>query len=40
MRDFTADWKKWSSVERLLAVALMLILIGLPLRFWIATTPL
>lgn len=32
MRDLKADWKKWGSAERLLATALMLILLGLPLR--------
>jgi hypothetical protein len=40
MRDFVADWKKWSSTERLLAVVLMLMLIGLPLRVLIAGAPL
>ena len=30
MRDLMADWNKWSSAERLLAVVLMLMLIGLP----------
>jgi hypothetical protein len=36
MRDLIADWKRWSSAKRLLAVALMLSLIGLPLRVLIA----
>jgi hypothetical protein len=36
MRDLMADWNKWSSAERLLAVVLMLMLIGLPLRIFIA----
>jgi hypothetical protein len=36
MRDLVADWKRWSSVERLLAVVLTLLLIGLPLQLWIA----
>jgi hypothetical protein len=40
MRDLVADWKKWSSTERLLAVVLMLMLIGLPLRVLIAGAPL
>jgi hypothetical protein len=40
MRDLVADWKKWSSTERLLAMVLMLMLIGLPLRVLIAGTPL
>ena len=40
MRDLADDWRKWSFPERLLAVALMLMLIGLPLRALIAATPL
>jgi hypothetical protein len=40
MADMVADWKKWSSAERLLAVALMLMLIGLPLRALIIAAPL
>jgi hypothetical protein len=40
MRDLMADWNKWSSAERLLAVVLMLMLIGLPLRVLIAGAPL
>ena len=40
MRDLVADWKRWSSTERLLAVVLMLMLIGLPLRVLIAGAPL
>ena len=39
MRDLMADWKKWSSAERLLAVVLMLMLIGMPLRVFIAGAP-
>src|SRR3954463_12340506 len=39
MRDLMADWNKWSSAERLLAVVLMLMLIGLPLRVFIAGAP-
>ena len=39
MRDLMADWNKWSSAERLLAVVLMLMLIGLPLRAFIAGAP-
>jgi hypothetical protein len=31
MRDFVADWKKWSRTERLLAVLMTLILVALPL---------
>ena len=40
MRDLVADWKRWNSAERLLAVILVLILIGLPLRVLIAGAPL
>jgi hypothetical protein len=40
MRDLVADWKKWNSAERLLAVILVLTLIGLPLRVLIAGAPL
>jgi hypothetical protein len=40
MRDLAADWKKWSSAERLLAVVLMLMLIGVPLRVLITGAPL
>jgi len=39
MRDLTADWKKWNSAERLLAVVLTLMLLGFPLRVLI-TAPL
>ena len=39
MRDLMADWNKWSSAERLLAVVLMLMLIGMPLRVFIAGVP-
>ena len=40
MRDLAADWEKWNSAERLLAVILVLVLIGLPLRVLIAGAPL
>ena len=40
MRDLLADWKKWSSAERLLAMVLILVLIGLPLRILANVTPL
>ena len=39
MHDLMADWKKWSSAERLLAVVLTLMLIGLPIRVFIAGAP-
>ena len=31
MRDFVADWKKWSRTERVLAVLVTLVLVALPL---------
>jgi hypothetical protein len=31
MRDFVADWKKWSPAERMLAVMLTLLMVALPL---------
>ena len=34
MRDLVADWKKWSAAERLLAMILISILIGLPCGCW------
>jgi len=40
MRDLAADWKKWSLAERLLAMVLVLILIGLPLRVLMTGAPL
>ncbi len=40
MHDLVADWKRWSSAERLLAMVLVLMLVGLPLRVLIAGTPL
>ncbi len=39
MRDLLADWKKWSSTERLLAVVLMVMLLGLPLKGLISAAP-
>jgi len=33
MRDFVADWKKWSRAERVLAVAVILAMAALPLGF-------
>ena len=40
MRDLVADWKKWSSAERLFAMLLILMLTGLPLRILVTVTPL
>jgi hypothetical protein len=31
MRDWVEDWRRWSPGERVLAVALALLLVGLPL---------
>lgn len=31
MRDFVADWKRWSRTERVLAVLVTLVLVALPL---------
>jgi len=31
MRDFAADWRKWSHAERLLAAMLALLLVAVPL---------
>jgi hypothetical protein len=31
MRDFIADWRKWSRTERVLAVSLTFLLFALPL---------
>ena len=31
MRDFVADWKKWSRTERVIAVLVTVMLVALPL---------
>ena len=31
MRDFVADWKRWTRTERMLAVLMALMLVALPL---------
>lgn len=31
MRDFVADWKRWSRAERVFAVLVSLVLLALPL---------
>jgi hypothetical protein len=31
MRDFMADWKKWSRAERVLAVVVTVMMVALPL---------
>lgn len=33
MRDFVADWNRWSRAERVLAVLVTLMLFALPLGF-------
>jgi len=36
MRDWVADWKKWSPVERVVAIALLLLIsLGVPLGLMI-----
>ena len=35
MRDWVEDWRRWSAAERVLAVALTLLLISLPLAVWL-----
>ncbi len=37
MRDFVADWKKWTCGERVLAVVVTLLMVGLPLGLLLAT---
>jgi hypothetical protein len=37
MRDWVADWKKWSRGERTLAVCLAVMMIGVPLGYLLAT---
>ena len=36
MRDFVADWKKWSRAERVLALLVAVSLVALPLSLLIA----
>ena len=31
MRDFVADWKKWSRAERVLAMVVTLLMVAVPL---------
>jgi len=35
MRDWVDDWRRWSAAERILAVVLGLLLIGLPFAVWL-----
>ena len=36
MRDFIADWRKWSRTERVLAIVVGLLLIALPVGLALA----
>lgn len=36
MRDFIADWKKWSRAERVLAIVAMSLMVGLPIGLALA----
>jgi hypothetical protein len=37
MRDFIADWKKWSRVERVLAVVVSSLMAALPIGLALAS---
>ena len=37
MRDFVADWKKWSRAERVLAVVVTMLMLALPLGLLITS---
>jgi hypothetical protein len=37
MRDWVADWKKWSRGERVLAVVVTLLMVALPLGLLFTT---
>jgi hypothetical protein len=37
MRDWVADWRKWSSAERVFAIVLTLALLALPLGLMITS---
>jgi len=36
MRDFVADWKRWSCAERVLAVVVTVLMVALPLALLLA----
>jgi hypothetical protein len=36
MRDMAADWNKWSRSERVLAIVVTLLMVGLPLSIFLA----
>jgi len=38
MRDLVADWKKWSRGERVLAVLVTMLMVGVPLGLLLAAT--
>jgi len=38
MRDMVADWKKWSRAERVFAVLVTALMVGLPLGLMLAAT--
>jgi hypothetical protein len=37
MRDWVADWKRWSAGERVLAVLVTSLMVALPLGFLLAS---
>ena len=37
MRDFIADWRKWSRAERVLAIIVGLLMIALPIGLALAS---
>jgi hypothetical protein len=39
MRDFAADWKKWSRAERVLALVVAFALIALPISLLVLSGP-
>jgi hypothetical protein len=38
MRDWVADWKKWSRGERVLAVFVTILMVGLPIGLLLAAS--
>jgi hypothetical protein len=37
MRDFIADWRRWSRAERVLAILVALLMVALPLGLALAS---
>jgi len=37
MRDFIADWRKWSRAERVLAIVVGLLMVALPIGLMLAS---